>query len=97
MDNIVVVIVPSQFFRQQTGRALLSFLTREAGLHGFRFHDLRHHAITEVSESQVPDAVIMAIAGHVDRKMLEHYSHIRMEAKRKALEALPRTASPPRK
>jgi hypothetical protein len=36
----------------------------------------------------------MAIAGHVDRKMLEHYSHIRMEAKRKALEALSRTASP---
>jgi hypothetical protein len=36
----------------------------------------------------------MAIAGHVDRKMLEHYSHVRMEAKRKALEALPKTASP---
>jgi hypothetical protein len=68
-------------------------LTKEAGLDGFRFHDLRHHAITELSESQVPDAVIMAIAGHVDRKMLEHYSHVRMEAKRKALEALPRTTS----
>ena len=36
----------------------------------------------------------MSIAGHVDRKMLEHYSHIRMEAKRKALEALSKTASP---
>lgn len=34
------------------------------------------------------------MTGHVDRKMLEHYSHIRMEAKRKALEALSSTASP---
>jgi hypothetical protein len=30
----------------------------------------------------------MAIAGHVSRKMLEDYSHIRMEAKRRALDAL---------
>jgi hypothetical protein len=30
----------------------------------------------------------MAIAGHVSRKMLEHYSHIRVEAKRTALDAL---------
>lgn len=30
----------------------------------------------------------MAIAGHVSREMLEHYSHIRQEAKRRALEAL---------
>ena len=30
----------------------------------------------------------MSIAGHVSRKMLEHYSHIRLDAKRKALEAL---------
>ncbi len=30
----------------------------------------------------------MAIAGHVSRRMLERYSHIRLEAKRNALEAL---------
>jgi hypothetical protein len=30
----------------------------------------------------------MAIAGHVSPKMLAHYSHVRLEAKRKALEAL---------
>ena len=30
----------------------------------------------------------MAIAGHVSRRMLERYSHVRMEAKRTALEAL---------
>jgi len=30
----------------------------------------------------------MSIAGHVSRRMLERYSHVRMEAKRKAMEAL---------
>lgn len=30
----------------------------------------------------------MAIAGHVSRRMLERYSHVRMEAKRSAMEAL---------
>jgi hypothetical protein len=30
----------------------------------------------------------MAIAGHVSRKMLEPYSHFRMEAKRAAMESL---------
>jgi integrase len=63
-------------------------ITRAAGLQGFRFHDLRHQAITELAESQDSDQTIMAIAGHVSRKMLEHYSHIRLEAKRRALEAL---------
>ena len=58
-------------------------------LHGLRFHDLRHHAITELAESQASERrTIMAIAGHISPRMLEHYSHIRMDAKRKALEAL---------
>jgi integrase len=53
-----------------------------------RFHDLRHHAITELAESQASDQTVMAIAGHVSPKMLAHYSHVRMDAKRKALDAL---------
>jgi len=57
-------------------------------LHGLRFHDLRHHAITELAESQASERTIMAIAGHISPRMLEHYSHIRMDAKRKALDAL---------
>jgi len=56
--------------------------------HGLRFHDLRHHAITELAESQASDQTIMSIAGHVSAKMLAHYSHVRMDAKRKALDAL---------
>ena len=32
--------------------------------------------------------MIRDIAGHVSREMLKHYSHIRMQAKRTALEGL---------
>jgi integrase len=60
----------------------------KSSTHGLRFHDLRHHAITELAESQASDRTIMSIAGHVSTKMLEHYSHVRLEAKRKALSAL---------
>ncbi|MFZ0860136.1 MAG: site-specific integrase, partial [Candidatus Sulfotelmatobacter sp.] len=64
-------------------------LTREAGLDGLRPHDLRHHAITKLAESsEASEQTIMAIAGHVSREMLEHYSHIRQEAKRRAVESL---------
>jgi hypothetical protein len=34
------------------------------------------------------DEVIMSIAGHVSRAMLSHYSHVRMEAKRRALDEI---------
>jgi len=57
-------------------------------LAGLRFHDLRHHAITELAESQASDGTIMAIAGHVSPKMLQHYSHIRIQAKRTALDSI---------
>jgi integrase len=63
-------------------------LTKKAGLKGLRFHDLRHHCITELAELGLSDQTIMSIAGHVSREMLDHYSHIRLAAKRKALEAL---------
>jgi integrase len=55
---------------------------------GFRFHDLRHHAITELAESQASDQTIMAIAGHIDPKMLKLYSHVRTAAMRRAVDAL---------
>jgi hypothetical protein len=45
-------------------------------------------AITELAESGTSEQTIMAIAGHVSRRMLERYSHVRLEAKRDALKAL---------
>ena len=48
----------------------------------------RHTLVTELAESGAGDEVIMSIAGHVSRAMLSRYSHVRMEAKRKALEEI---------
>lgn len=36
-----------------------------------------HTCITKLAESQATDMTIMSIAGHVSKKMLERYSHIR--------------------
>jgi integrase len=58
---------------------------RKAGVSG-RWHDARHTLITELAESGAGDETIMAIAGHVSRQMLTRYSHIRTQAKRRALE-----------
>jgi len=53
-----------------------------------RFHDLRHTFISRLAESQASDSTVMALAGHVSRAMMERYSHIRMEAKRRAVDTL---------
>lgn len=53
-----------------------------------RFHDLRHTCITKLAESPASEQTLMAIAGHLSQKMIEHYSHIRMEAKRRATDAI---------
>jgi integrase len=60
----------------------------KSAIAGLRFHDLRHTCITKLAEGQASEQTLMAIAGHVSRKMLEHYSHIRLEAKRQALDAI---------
>src|SRR5437867_2314560 len=59
-----------------------------AGLQGLRFHDLRHTAITELAEMGVADHVLELITGHLSRRMLEHYSHIRIDGRRQPLNAL---------
>jgi integrase len=58
---------------------------RDAKVSG-RWHDNRHTLITELAESGAGDGTIMEIAGHVSLQMLARYSHIRMTAKRNALD-----------
>jgi integrase len=74
--------------RQKSWRSAWRSLRKAAGLRHLRFHDLRHHAITELAESDASEQTIMSVAGHVSREMLEHYSHVRMKAKRRAVEML---------
>ena len=74
-------------------RPITSFKTawikvrQKAGVKG-RWHDNRHTLGTELAESGAGGEVIMSIAGHVSRAMLSRYSHVRMEAKRRALDEI---------
>ena len=63
-------------------------LRRKSGIAWLRPHDLRHQAITRMLEAGTPEQTVIEIAGHVSKKMMQHYSHIRMEAKRNALAAI---------
>ncbi len=55
----------------------------------YRWHDLRHTFVTRLCESpSVTEQTIRSLAGHVSTKMLERYSHIRVDAKRAAIEAV---------
>jgi integrase len=62
--------------------------TREKAKVKGRWHDNRHTLITELAENGAGNQTIMEIAGHVDPKMLSHYSHIRMKARREAVESV---------
>ena len=53
-----------------------------------RLHDLRHTAATKMAEAGVPESTMLSLMGHMSRAMLERYSHIRMTAKREAVESL---------
>jgi len=68
--------------------AIAAWKLAESSFKGLRFHDLRHQAITELSEGGASDATMMAVSGHLSKRMLEHYSHVRMAAKRTAVDAL---------
>ena len=56
--------------------------------HWSRSRRKRHIFITETAETSVSDHVLESINGHLLRRMLEHYSHIRLAAKRQAFDAL---------
>jgi hypothetical protein len=47
-----------------------------------------------MAEAGVPENTMLALMGHMSRAMLERYSHIRMAAKREAVESLSTEAKP---
>lgn len=62
-----------------------------AGIPSLRLYDLRHHVITKLLEDEnVSERTVIELAGHVSRKMLETYSHIRMKSKFEGVMALER-------
>jgi integrase len=61
----------------------------------YRWHDLRHTFVSRLAESPaISEQTIKALAGHVSRQMLEHYSHIRSHAKQAAIRCLENQVDP---
>jgi integrase len=65
-------------------------LTVAAGLKGLRGHDLRHNWVTAHAELGTPQSVLEAQAGHLSKRMSDHYKHISEGAAKKAAEELAR-------
>ncbi len=67
------------------GRKLVIFrkswstITKKAGLTHLRIHDLRHHFITLLTTSGVPNRIIQEIAGHGNLAMTERYSNLSVD------------------
>jgi integrase len=53
-----------------------------------RWHDHRHTLITELAENGAGEETIREIVGHVSKEVLRDYLHVRMKAKRDALETI---------
>jgi len=51
----------------------------------FRWHDLRHSAVSRLAAGGVNDGTIQEIAGWMSPKMIKKYSHVRAEAMRRAV------------
>jgi integrase len=54
-------------------------IKRKEGLKDFRFHDLRHEAVSRFVEAGFSDQEVSAISGHKSMQMLKRYTHLRTE------------------
>jgi integrase len=79
---------------QQSWRTAWLKMTQAAGLPHIHFHDLRHTAITRGREQGVAIGILKAIAGHMDSRMVEYYSHIGSGVKRDAVKLIGETYRP---
>ena len=63
---------------------------RKTEIH-YRWHDLRHTFVSRLAENpNVSEETIRALAGHVSQRMLQRYSHIRVQPKKAAIASLDR-------
>jgi integrase len=64
-------------------------IKRELGLKDFRFHDLRHEAVSRFVEAGFSDQEVSAISGHKSMQMLKRYTHLRAEDLVSRLDKIP--------
>lgn len=77
------------WLRKQTRK-----LRERTGIDHLRPHAFRHLAVTEMLENGANETAVIAVAGWVSRKMLDYYSHHRIEAKLEAVSLLERKKPP---
>lgn len=83
---------------QSSWRTAWDKLRVAANLPHLRQYDLRHHVITRLLEDEnVSERTVIELAGHVSKKMLERYSHIRMRTKLEGVLALEKVSELPEK
>jgi len=75
---------PSRWFLRNSWNKLRA----ATGFVDLNAHDLRHNCITRLLENDVNPETIIAIAGHVNRKMMEYYAHQRRRVKYAAVLAI---------
>lgn len=63
-------------------------IARSCGLGWVTPTCFRHQAITKLLEGGAPDETVRAIAGQVSERAMRYYSHIRIEAKKSAVDRL---------
>lgn len=77
-------------------------IARSCGLAWLTPRCFRHQAITKLLEGGAPDETVRALAGHNSERALRYYSHIRIRAKKDAVDLLTavpnkgRTTRPPK-
>ncbi|HEY1939949.1 MAG TPA: tyrosine-type recombinase/integrase [Candidatus Angelobacter sp.] len=74
----------SSYFIRTAFRAI----ARACGLGWVTPSTFRHQAITKLLECGTPDETVRAIAGHGTEKAMKYYSHIRITAKKEAVDRL---------
>lgn len=52
-------------------------LKKSLNIPDFRFHDLRHEAVSRLVEGGLSDQEVSAISGHKSMQMLKRYTHLR--------------------
>jgi len=74
---------------------VLRRLTGRLGLPCWRFHDLRHHFVTELIRLGAPTAVVKELAGHADITTTERYAHMTEDDRRRAVALMDRPLGVP--
>ena len=54
-------------------------IKKNVGVTDFKFHDLRHEAVSRLVEAGLSDQEVASISGHKSMQMLHRYTHLRAE------------------